>query len=935
MFRLKRILPIQRLLSVFRKVTRDRTTALFTIGFIGIAVTRAGHAQSASGTWPLTSATTVTATSSGNVTGQSESFSNLSVNNYSGPGSSQRVQIGATSEGTWPADAGQNETRYIQFAVSPSSGYDFYVGSISLSLGASGGGNMKANIWYSTDPTFVTRTQLNGSVLSLPNGSLLSLSYSPVVTVNDGSTFYLRIYPWYTSSLSGKYVCPQNVVISGTASLSSVPILAASPGSLTFGLVAVNTTSGEMTYSLSGSNLMPASGNITVTAPANFTVSPSSGSGFSSSLTVPYSSGTLSSKPVYVRFNPTAVTTYDANIANSGGGAATMNVEVTGQGWAASGVYVATNGSDSNPGTFSQPFATIAQAISVATAADTIYIRGGTYSLSSTVTISKSGSGSSKYRLFAYAGEQPVLDFSSMAYNGSNRGVVLSASYWHLKGLEIYRAGDNGMYISGSYNIVELCSFHDNRDAGLQLGGGASYNRIVNCDSYFNYDSLTSGGNADGFAPKLDVGTGNYFCGCRAWLNSDDGFDGYLRPSNDVTTTIDSCWTWKNGYLKDGVTSYSDMNGNGFKMGGSDDKELMHNMILKNCLSFLNKSKGFDQNHTRGSITLLNCTAYDNGIGTTGGAYNFSVPETLAASAGKMLTVENCMSYVYTRSPGFSFVPLPNVMKTNSWMSPFTVPTVADFSSVDTAGISGPRKADGSLPDIAFLHLASTSQFVDAGTYVGVLYYRGGPDLGAFEYKQPSDNPLPVQMISFAASYGENGVSLSWAMATELDNHGWDVERATIITNNGVQTVAPWVKIGFVRGGGTSVMTTKYTFVDRTALSGRYKYRLKQIDNNGTSTYSDIIAVEISMLPATISLLSYPNPFNATATIRFALPKAAKVKLSIYNALGQEISTLVNETMDAGVYERKFDGSRFASGMYMVRLSTGDKAHICKVLLVK
>jgi hypothetical protein len=130
------------------------------------------------------------------------------------------------------------------------------------------------------------------------------------------------------------------------------------------------------------------------------------------------------------------------------------------------------------------------------------------------------------------------------------------------------------MYIGGSNNIIEFCAFYENYDSGLQLGSGASNNQIINCDSYYNAD--IGQGNADGFSPKLDVGTGNYFYGCRSWQNSDDGYDGYLRPANDVTTTYDSCWCFKNGYLKSGGVSSGD--GNGFKTGGSDDKTLMHNV---------------------------------------------------------------------------------------------------------------------------------------------------------------------------------------------------------------------------------------------------------------------------------------------------------------------------------------------------------------------
>ena len=227
-------------------------------------------------------------------------------------------------------------------------------------------------------------------------------------------------------------------------------------------------------------------------------------------------------------------------------------------------IFVASDGNDTNSGTIDYPLKSISSAVSKAQAGDTIYVRGGIYSLSFTISISKSGSQNNMYHLFAYQNERPLLDFSSMPVSSSNRGIKLSGSYWYVKGIDVKGAGDNGMNMSGSNNIVEFCSFYENSDTGLQMGGGASNNQIINCDSYFNEDP--GQGNADGFAGKLNVGTNNYFYGCRSWQNSDDGWDGYLRGADDVSTTIENCWCFANGYLKNG--SRSSGNGNGYKMGG-------------------------------------------------------------------------------------------------------------------------------------------------------------------------------------------------------------------------------------------------------------------------------------------------------------------------------------------------------------------------------
>ena len=224
--------------------------------------------------------------------------------------------------------------------------------------------------------------------------------------------------------------------------------------------------------------------------------------------------------------------------------------------------YVATDGNDlTGDGSIGSPYKTITKVLGLAqfVAGDTIYLRGGTHYYSATISLSNVGTSSAGYNLFAYPGERPILDFSAMACNGSssNRGVSLSGQYWYIKGLDIYKAGDNGMYINGSNNIIESCALYENCDSGLQLDGGAANNDVINCDSYYNYDASSDppGKNADGFSPKLTVGTGNYFYGCRSWQNSDDAYDGYLSSDSNVTTTYENCWAFKAGYLKDGSAS--------------------------------------------------------------------------------------------------------------------------------------------------------------------------------------------------------------------------------------------------------------------------------------------------------------------------------------------------------------------------------------------
>ncbi len=385
--------------------------------------------------------------------------------------------------------------------------------------------------------------------------------------------------------------------------------------------------------------------------------------------------------------------------------------------------YVSPTGSDANVGyDINAPFKTMKKALGKSDV-DLILVRGGIHYITgdSTVSINKVGLGPGAYTIRNFPGERPLFDCSGL--NAGKKGFSVTGRYWYIYGIDIMKARDNGMYITGSYNIIENCSFFENEDSGLQLSGGASFNQIINCDSYFNKDATSE--NADGFACKLDVGTGNSFRGCRAWQNADDGWDGYLRGADQVATSIDSCWSFRNGYLKSGATSGVNGDGNGFKLGGSDNTDLNHDMTVRNSVAFFNRKRGFDQNNNRGSMTLYNNTAYANGGG------NF-VLNSIALDPGEVLTVKNCVAFTASGTAGSNSFASGAIVQNNSWQSPF-VTNAADFLSLDTVGARGPRKADGSLPEIQFMHLAAGSDLIDGGQNVGLPFNGAAPDLGAFE----------------------------------------------------------------------------------------------------------------------------------------------------------------------------------------------------------
>ena len=563
--------------------------------------------------------------------------------------------------------------------------------------------------------------------------------------------------------------------------------------------------------------------------------------------------------------------------------------------------YVSVLGSDTNPGSLVLPFKTITKAVSVVVAGDIIYLRGGAHPYAAKINITKNGTATNKIYLMAYPGDaRPVLDFSSMPITSTDRGVQLSGTYWVIKGIDFYKSRDNGMHIDGANNIIEFCSFYENADTGLQLSNGANNNQIINCDSYFNKDATD--GNADGFAAKLDVGTGNSFKGCRAWQNSDDGWDGLLSSGlgSNPATTYDSCWCFLNGYLKAGNASLG--NGNGFKMGGNNEK---HDATLTRCLSAFNRVKGFDQNNNNGSMILYNCTGYKNNP-------NFGMNNN-DPSIGKVMVVKNSISFASSSTDVFRTVCVRN---NNSWQINSFAVSNADFLSVDSVGLRNPRNADGSLPSINFMKLASSSRMVDAGINVGLPYNGAAPDLGAFE----TQNSLPVSLFNYEAKLLNKNVVLSWSTNNEINNSGWEIEKIKINSNNPFI----WQKIGFVNGVANSNSINKYTFIDSDILLGNtYQYRLKQIDKSGAFKYSTIVLVKnTKALFSEVSI--YPNPTQANVVINFNVPIASIVNANLYNENGQLISTIFSEKFEVGCYSRNYQFNNLANGNYTLQIVSHD-----------
>ena len=298
--------------------------------------------------------------------------------------------------------------------------------------------------------------------------------------------------------------------------------------------------------------------------------------------------------------------------------------------------YVTPNAATTGAGTKDNPISFVG-AYSKAQAGDTILMADGVYEYTYRLELQNSGYAGKYITVRPETDDDRVIfDFSKMIFDGTNRGIQIYGDFWYFYDIEVTGAGDNGMYIAGSHNVVDNCIFYNNRDSGLQLGRGysdeikldqwPSYNLIKNCTAFANYDDQTFGENADGFAAKLTVGYGNVFDGCIAFRNSDDGWDLYAKEDsgNIGTVVLYNCVSFENGYLPyqitkenaDGTTeqTYDTLSGDGigFKLGGS---VMEGDVLVENCLAFNNKLHGFGDNSNPGTIMVKNITAFNNCAG--------------------------------------------------------------------------------------------------------------------------------------------------------------------------------------------------------------------------------------------------------------------------------------------------------------------------------
>jgi hypothetical protein len=578
--------------------------------------------------------------------------------------------------------------------------------------------------------------------------------------------------------------------------------------------------------------------------------------------------------------------------------------------------YYLAPGGTGNGMTIDKPFGDPIKAFAVLKAGDVLYVRGGTYHLSQTIKVNQTGTADKRICVFAYPGdtERPVFDFSGQPRSTSTeaasyRGVMhnIGANYWHYRGLDFCHAADNGMKLEGSYCVVELCRFYGNEDTGLQQGFGKDskgnntrntefkygrYNIIVNCDAYDNHDPWTNGGNADGFAIKLYPGPGNEFHGCRAWHNSDDGWDLYYTVFPIV---VDNCWVLNNGFDKG--------NANGFKMGGCKQGGTSTGAhVFKNCIAAFHAKKGFDQNHHREGSYLINDLSFGNGINY---GYNMEEPD-----YGNWV-LRNCVGFAYgsqkmERNSAFTIAPdidyctwttldhtnpMGEKASSNGTSYSKTIGNYAsEYEDLSYETAIGDRQENGELP-LKFGRLKAGSKLIDTATPI-TDFKTVDAHKTAYEYADNAPQnwsvTLNIPYVGKAPDYGpyEFGGNDN-AYTLQMPVNDGTVEDAEVDnTDDGKYYQIATVVNNYLFQDDVLDSNVKKYITDGNAAGVLPKYYGKSSDGKSSVTYVDENTARGKKYSATYGAYRLPKG----TCVEFTLESLAQLQSNVYCTGGRTLN---------------------------------------------
>ncbi|MBI2418411.1 MAG: T9SS type A sorting domain-containing protein [Ignavibacteriales bacterium] len=954
--------------------------AIFCTGFLAAQVP-------SSSVWSLSADGNAVIT--GNLTGNQQSLSNLQAQYNSG---NQRVSPLGTA-GTWPGNPTEVPDRYMQFSVSPTAGYAFSCSSLSMILFSSAGSNMRANVYYSKDSTFTERTQI-GSTFSLSSTAPVSpnVAAAPGLTVNPGETLYLRVYPWYTTATTTKYIVTKSVTISGTAN-SSVAILSSVNALQGFVQTSV-AASAIQSYELSGNNL---TGSVTISIPEQFEISTNAGQTWNNSSTqvvLPVSGGAITGQPisVAVRLHANSAGEYSAELKHESVGAPNNIILLSGTRLAEEPSLASTisftgvtgNGMDVH---FANGNGGRRVLIGRAGSATNWLPSDGT---------PVSGTNSNFTNAYNLADGNKALydgDSSVVTITGLNSNTTYYFSVFEYNtaqgNSQNYLTVNPGTGNHSTLTVSELLAVPTQLDFGIA---------VFNNDTIVKQYTLTG--------KYLTAGGGTITITAPTGYTVSENANGVFAANLQFAYT-GNAFTGKNIYVKFVPVTLGSYTGSILNAGGGVQAMTVQ-VIGKGVSSII-------QTDAPVGFASLNG-------GTTGGAGGTSVIISSAAQLAEIMRLrENKITtplIVYIQGTlsgyttqisvkrtanisilglgtdakflgfGMKVVDCQNIIVRNITFADCKVDekdglgidgsvnvwvdhcSFTDSPSSDPSGSNHDGQLDvksgASNVTLSFNHFMNHRKTCLLGHTPGqtsdssmkVTYYANWFD-GTY-----SRNPR----IRFAKTHVLNNLYSNNGIIPDNGGYGIGVTcNAQVLAEGNYfeNTLLPTLISTVNDPGGTlsgdpagfikslnNVTVNSGTIVENLGSynfdpHSFYSYSafdaqaVKNIvsENAGAGILNITTAVETKAheAPNSLQLLSnYPNPFNPSTIIRFSLPGSSTAVLKVYDMLGNEVATLFNSEAKQGtVYSVTFDASKLASGIYLSVLQSGGTVAVQKMMLMK
>jgi photosystem II stability/assembly factor-like uncharacterized protein len=493
-----------------------------------------------------------------------------------------------------------------------------------------------------------------------------------------------------------------------------------------------------------------------------------------------------------------------------------------------------------------------------------------------------------QWEFMGLAGEEIydiAVDDSGNVYVGSEGGVFKSTdngATWIFK--------NNGLQV-GAVNKLFI-----DYEGNIYLGGSASFHGL--------YKSNDGGENWIGIADTLNGNPINYFFDFTIIPNAPGGVF-YTSNYYGVYRSTDNGITWQStNFTYPGAVDIG-VNKNGYMFFGN------------NLASWFGIYRSTDLGLNWERHTFLGVTAmvYLRDGSVLAGCY-----DPWLGSYGIYKTTNNGDTWLNTNT--FSGMSSP-------W--DFSLDKNDDIYAAFVGAVFISTNNGTSWIDYGLTGPPTTCIAIDSSGYV----WAGAHQDGVY---RTAGRTVPVELVSFSAEVNGINVSLSWVTVSEMNNRGFEIQRASSLPDGKAGSTSPrrgdWVVIGFVDGYGTTTETNYYSFIDKNITDGTYLYRLKQIDFDGSFEYSNIIEVKVRIPSEYFLSQNYPNPFNPETNIDYRIPEETFVNISLYDVTGRKIKELINEKKQPGYYTIKLKGGELSSGIYFYRLSTTSGYTVAKKLSI-